>query len=394
MKLAPYVIPMRNLRAFLLMLMFATLTSSCGQQESAAPVTPKEEEEAKHHVQLPTMRVSESRVPMSVVFPGVVRALPDHSISVSPMMAGQLTKVFVVPGQRVRKGQLIALLDDQQLQAQLQQATAPQRAALNQVAQAKIALDLAQKNLSRLEALFAKDIVAQKDVIAARSQVELAKAQVEAAQAKVSEAKLAPTTVSTQLAFTKVYTPISGVVAQRFLNVGSSTDPNTPIVHIVDLSQVIVSADMPADSPAEPAVGQTAEITSVAHPDMKHNGRIISVSPIVDAHKNTVAIELLTNNQDGRLKEAQSTIVSISTDSRKAALIPVSALVPGENDPSEQFVYVVHNNELKRQKVVVGQKMGDHIPVTEGLKAGDEIVVSGAYGIPDGSILERGKEGK
>ncbi|OQR26338.1 hypothetical protein BWR59_31725, partial [Pseudomonas sp. Bc-h] len=175
-------------------------------------------------------------------------------VSVTPNIAGKITRVLVVPGQKVSKGQLIALLDDQQLVAQLQQTTAPQRTALNQVVQAQIALDLAQKNLTRSEALFAKDIVAEKDVVAARSQVDLCKAQVEAAQARVAEAKAAPLNVTTQLAWTKVVSPISGVIAQRFLNVGDMTDPSKPIAHVVNLNTVIVEANMPADSPAEPKV--------------------------------------------------------------------------------------------------------------------------------------------
>lgn len=365
----------------------ASLLQACTKQE---PPKHEEEPEPEHHVSLPTMRVTTTMVQKHLTFPGKVTALPDHSVSVTPNLAGKITKVLVVPGQVVSKGQLIALLDDQQLVAQLQQTTAPQRTALNQVVQAKIALDLAQKNLTRSEALFAKDIVAEKDVIAARSQVELCKAQVEAAEARVAEAKVAPLNVTTQLAWTKVFSPIAGVIAQRFLNVGDMTDPSKPIAHVVNLNTVIIDANMPADSPADPKVGQTAIITTVALPGIKYGATITAISPIVDTTKNTVSIQLLCRNDHGRLKEGQQVVVSIATVATKAALVPQTSIVPGADDPAEHFVYVVRSGKLKLTKVAVGDAADGKVPVFEGLSDGDELVTSGAYGVPDGAILDRG----
>lgn len=374
-------------RVLVMLLLCASLLQACTKQEV---IKHEEEVEPEHHVSLPTMRVTATLVQKHLTFPGKVMALPDHSVSITPNIAGKITKVLVVPGQKVSKGQLIALLDDQQLVAQLQQTTAPQRTALNQVVQAKIALDLAKKNLTRAEALYAKDIVAEKDVIAARSQVDLSKAQVEAAEARVAEAKAAPLNVATQLAWTKIVSPISGVIAQRFLNVGDLTDPSKPVAHVVNLSKVIIDANMPADSPAEPKEGQTAFITTVALPGIKYGARITAISPVVDTARNTVSIQLLCQNEHGRLKEGQQVVVSIGTVATKAALVPQTALVPGADDPAEHFVYVVRGGKLKLTKVVVGDAEDGQVPVFEGLSDGDELVISGAYGVPDGATLDRG----
>lgn len=371
----------------------ALMLQACTKAEDP-PAKPEAEPEPEHHVSLPTMRVKTTTVQKRLTFPGKVIALPDHSVSVTPNIAGKITRVFVVPGQHVAKGQPIALLDDRQLKAQLQQMTAPQRAALNQVVQAKISLDLATKNLSRMEALFDKDIVAEKDVIAARSQVDLNKAQVEAAEAKVAESKVAPLDVTTQLAFTKVVSPIAGVIAQRFLNVGDMTDPAKPIAHVVDLSSVIIDANMPADSPADPKVGHRATITAAALPGIEYSAQITAISPVVDTVNNTVSIQLLCANQYGKLKEGQQVGVSIATTAATAALVPQTALVPGADDPSEHFVYLVRGGKLKLTKVVVGDAQNGQVPVLEGLTTGDEVVSSGAYGVPDGAILDRGDHAK
>ncbi|MBS1954483.1 MAG: efflux RND transporter periplasmic adaptor subunit [Cyanobacteria bacterium SZAS-4] len=352
--------------------------------------TSASEHEEKKHVNLPTMKVYPSVVAQKITFPGKVNALPDCSVSVTSNISGKITSIRVVPGQSVTKGELIATLDDRQIRAQLLQAQAPLKTALNAVAQAKIALALAEKNLSRTQALFDKDIVAQKDVVAAQSQAELAKSQVEAAEAKVSEVRTAPSQINTQLAFTKIFSPLSGLVAHRYLNVGSAADPATPIVHVVNLNQVIVNANMPADSPSNPRVGDFAEITTVAEPGVVYRGQIKSVSPMVDATNNTVSIELLSKNDHLRLKEGQQVNVSISTSSIRAVLIPETSIVPGHDDPSELFVYVVKDGKVKLQKVVTATKSGDSIPVIKGLNSGDEIVSKGAYGVPDGAILDRG----
>ncbi len=339
-------------------------------------------------VNLPTIRVERSIVNQAITFPGKVSAPPDCSVSISPNLAGKLIAVTVVPGQMVSKGQLVARLDDRQLRAQLMVADAPQKTALNGVAQAKISLDLAQKTLIRTEALFAKEIVAQKDVVAARSAVDLAKSQVEAAQAKVAEVKTAPAQILTQLSFMSVYSPISGIVANRYLNIGSSVDPTTPIIHVVNLSQVMVKANMPADSPTSAHVGQFADITTVAEPGVVYRGQIKSISPIVDPTNNTVSIEVLTKN-DGNLKEGQQVNVAVSTAKISAILVPDTAIVPGHEDPAESFLYVVRENKLKLTKVKTGSKMGTKVPVLSGINSGDEIVTSGAYGVADGAELER-----
>lgn len=345
-------------------------------------------EEKVPRVNLPTTRVQRSIVNEAITFPGKVSALPDCSVSISPNMAGKLTAVTVVPGQVVSKGQLIARLDDRQLRAQLLVADAPQKTALNGVAQAKINLDLAQKTLTRTESLYAKEIVAQKDVVAARSAVDLAKSQVEAAQAKVAEVKTAPAQVLTQLSFMSVYSPIAGIVAHRYLNIGSSVDPTTPIIHVVNLSQVMVNANMPADAPTNTRVGQSADITTVAEPGIIYHGQIKSISPMVDPTNNTVSIEVLTKN-DGHLKEGQQVNVSISTAKISAILVPETSIVPGHEDPAENFLYVVHDNKLKLTKVKTGGKTGNNVPVLSGLNNGDEIVTAGAYGVADGAELER-----
>ncbi len=373
-------------------------TQGCGSEKTTIESNTKLPENAEkdvaeeHHVKLQTLRVTRSIVPHNIEFPGKVMALPDHSISISPNIAGKISHILVVPGQRVRKGQLIATLNDQQLRAQLLQANAPQKAALNAVTQAKISLELAEKNLSRAEALFEKDIVAEKDVVTARSQALLAKSQVEAAEAKVSEAMLAPAHLTTQMAFTKVYSPISGVVAHRFLNVGNAADPSTPIAHIVNLDKVMINANMPADSAANPRAGQSASITTVAEPGVIYHGKIESISPTVDTVNNTISIEILANNDHSRLKEGQQVTVSILTSSAIAVLVPTTAIVPGQDDPSENYIYTVKKGKVNRTRVTLGQKRNGHTAVLDGLNEGDEIVTSGAYGIRDGAILDRGNE--
>jgi hypothetical protein len=86
--------------------------------------------------------------------------------------------------------------------------------------------------------------------------------------------------------------------------------------------------------------------------------------------------------------------VSILTATVRAFLVPETAIVPGHEDPSEQFLYRVSGDRVKLQKITTGTKSGGLIPVLRGLNVDDEIVSAGAYGVPDGAILKRGSEEK
>lgn len=384
--------PQRSLSMTLVILPAMWLLVACQPKETHVEPEP-ESREGHHAVTLPLVQVKKEQVSKALEIPGHVSALPDHSVLVTPHITGKIEHLLVVPGQHVSKGQLIAVLDDRQIQAQLQQALTPIHSANAAIKQADVEHEFAKRELQRLQELYSKDLAAQKDVLIQEMMVATTEAKLVAARARLEEVRSASSDEITLLKFTKILSPISGVVAERFMNIGDEARPNAPIAHVVNLSEVIVDADMPADVPHKVSVGGKATVRSVAEPEQPYSASIISMSPIVDTQKNTVKIRLQCANKDDGLREGQAVTVAINTGVVTASiLVPRSAIVPDPEDPTATLVYVVKDGKSKIIPVKTGVETSKMVEIKEGLSEGETVIVSGAYGLPEGTEVKPAEE--
>ena len=143
-------------------------------------------------------------------------------MKVSPGISGKLVDVKASPGDRVKKGQVIAILDCRQLKDVVNETHARVLVAKAVVEQGRANLLLAKNTAERNERFVQQDVGAQKDLVAAKSQVETAKAQVNSAEAQVDDALAAEEAARAQLSYSNVKSPIEGIVAQRYLNISDS----------------------------------------------------------------------------------------------------------------------------------------------------------------------------
>ncbi len=338
---------------------------------------------------LPVLRVHEESVSRNLIVPGVVLALPDHFVKVSPAVAGKLVDVKVVEGQHVAKGELIAVLDDRHIKDLIAQADTGITTAELNAKQIEGNISFAKKNLERQQNLYQSEVLAQKDVLAAENQLENLQAQLESARSQTTTAIATRKRLVTELDFTRVKSPIAGVVSNRYLNAGDSSDPNTAISQVVDLENVIVNASLPADSPQEIRLRQTVNITSPSSPGQIFHGVITEISPLVDAQSNTVRVQLRAANNGWKLKEGQAVSVEIRAGSdRDAVMIPKVALVPNPDKPDQQMCYVLKGGKAKRTSVQTGSARGDLVEIVSGLKSGDQVIVRDVFGLPEDTNVE------
>lgn len=381
-----------NSRWCILAALCGSLLTACNgpfASEEKPPAEGAEKEGTHAAVSVPTEVVRYTELRKQLTLSGVVSALPDHSVKVSPAIAGKLTQVLVVAGQRVKAGEAIARLDSRHIQEQLEQANAAVQTAKLAVEQAKGNVAFAKENLDRTQKLFSAEVSAKKDVIAAQNALQVAQSAVLTAQTQVQSTEANRKQFETELSFTEIHSPLAGVVASRFLNTGDTTDPNVPIAQIVALDTVLVNAALPADSPERIHTGERAAVSSVATGTESFPATVVSISPVVDAQTNTVRVQLRCPNPGYKLLEGQSVSVSITTGVTHAALlVPRSAVVPDPEDPSKTMVYVVHDGKAKRVAITCGASEGDHTEILSGLSSGQTIVASGAYGLPDGSEIK------
>ena len=364
--------------------------SSCSNHAATTATKNKDaEDNSKPVLHVVLTRVQVHGMSDQLALPGVVLALPDRSVKISPGVAGKIVDVKVSPGQHVGKGQVIALLDNRQLTEQLRQAQAKVMIVKAGVEQARTNLLLAQNTEARTASLVAQDVGAQKDLVAAKSQVDTAQAQLTAAKAQVLDAIGAEGAVRATLTYTVVKSPIAGTAAQRYLNISDTADTNTPIAQIVDLSQVVVDAALPTSQPANITIGQRAAITTKAVPDLHLTGAVQSINPVTDNQGTTIGVRILCANPHGALKEGMPVIVSIVTVRHPMALcVPTSAVVADPRQSDKQMVYLYKDGKISRVEVRTGIQTDNCTEILSGLSAGQQIVAAGAYGIPDGTEVE------
>ncbi len=348
-----------------------------------------EQAEAKRIFKVPVLITTRRSVAEDLVIPGAVTALPDHSAKISPAIAGKLREVLAVSGQTIVRGQVIAKLDDRHLREILEQSRSAVDLAKTNVKQAENGLAFAKENVERQKRLFQAEVSAKKDILSAQSQVATATSQLEAAQSQLRSAQVLVQQNETELSLTIVQSPLTGVIANRYLNAGDTTDPNTPIVQVINLQRVSVNAQLPADSPYKVKVGDRGTIKSAGQTASACQGVVKSISPIVDPATNTIRVQLECTNHNGLLRDGQTVEVAIhSKVNRDAILIPISALVPDPNDPQKEMVYVVDGDTAHRVPVSHTETVGDSVEIVSGIKVGQKVIISGAYGLPDGSKIE------
>src|ERR1700680_1726963 len=357
---------------------------------------------------------------------------PQDQAGVVPKVSAPVQRFMVNRGDRVRAGQVVATLENRDLSA----AVAESRGQLNQaesnlrstssatvpeevtkaeadVQSAQQTLDAAQKLLENRQQLFEQGALARKRVddaqvsyAQAKSQLEPAQAhlrvlqnvgkeeQVKTAQAQVEAAQGHLQSAEAQVSYSEVRSPISGVVADRPLNAGEMASAGTPLLTIVDIARVVARVNVPQSEATTVKVGQPATITQTGQGD-KLEGKVTVVSPATDTNSTTVQVWVAADNPGDRFKPGAAVHAALVTQIiRNAAVVPVSAILPGESGGTAVLT-VSPDSTAHLRPVEVGVRYGDKAQIVSGVMPGDEVVVVGGLGVDDkakGKIVGAGDE--
>jgi len=394
------------------------LACSGGPKEEAAIVP----------VQL--VQVQKAALQQKVVADAVL--FPIAQSAIVPKISAPVEKFLVNRGSHVRAGQLLAVLENRDLaaaaqenkgsydQAQAQYATTTtadlpqeiQKAQLEAQA-AKQQLDAQQKVFDSRQDLFKEGALPRKeldqagvDLTNARNQYEIAQRHLEAVNAvgkqqtlksakgqlESAEGKYAG--ASAQLAYSGIKSPINGVVTDRPLYAGEMAAAGTPLLTVMDISTIVARAHIPQQSAALLKSGDKATIT-VPGMDQPISGKVSLVSPALDPNSTTVEVWVEIKNPRERLKPGSSVQISMVARSLPDALaIPVAALLTAQDGVTSVMVEGAcpeSKNASDRcalqRDVKTGIRDDDRVQITDGLREGDRVVASGAYGLPDKSRI-------
>jgi HlyD family secretion protein len=385
------------------------LLDSCGSK-------PQEAEKGPAPVQV----TSVTQATIRRIVSGDGALYPLDQTSLMPKLAAPVQKFYVNRGDHVRQGQLLAVLENKDLVAAAneskgaveqaesnlratQGATIPEAVGKAQIdlETAREARDNAKKILDSRQQLFKEGALPGRQVD--ESQAAYAQAvgqyraaeehlralqsvgkeeQVKGAAAQVYSAKAHLETQETQVAYSRIVSPISGTVADRPLNAGEMANPGSALITIMDISRVVAHIQVPQAEASALKVGQTATLTQ---PDSKDlvEGKVTVVSPAADANTTTVQVWIQVPNPGEKLKPGTAVHAAISTEVYKAAtVVPVVAILPGE-EGGTAVLTVSSDSIAHKRAVTLGVREGTQVQVLSGVNPGEEVVTVGGMGLDD-----------
>jgi len=220
--------------------------------------------------------------------------------------------------------------------------------------------------------------------VSQREQIAGAKAQLETAAAHLRSSEA-------QLSYTRILSPIAGVVSERSIYPGEIAGAGAPIATIVDISQVIARANIPVKEAAAIRVGRPATITAA---EGTIGGKVTVVSPAVDPNTTTVQIWAQAVNTGERLKPGGAVRLSINAETlQNAILVPSSAILSSPEGGGDMVMVVGPDSLAHQRKVVVGVRQADNVQIASGLNEGEQVITQGGLGLDDNAKVVIRKPG-
>jgi membrane fusion protein (multidrug efflux system) len=299
----------------------------------------------------------------------------QRSAIVKAKISAELLKLKVREGDKVKEDQVIGKLDTQEFVARLKQAQ-------QQAASAKAQWQITQQNLSNNQELVKQGFISRSTLDTSVSNADAARANYEAAQAAVDLASKA-------MKDSVVRAPISGLISQRFVQVGERVAVDGRIVEIVDLSSLELQAPLSPQDVLQVKVGTPASLR-IEGMDKPLKAQIARINPSASADTRSVMVYLSLPPHAG-LRQGLFVQGQILLDQVQALAIPLSAIT---RDAGQDQVLVVKQGKVQKIKVSLGKRAGQNqdgqpmAEVLEGIAAGDQILINAAGTVREGQAVQ------
>jgi len=356
-------------------------------------------------VKFRTEKVTRGDIRASVTATGSMSAVV--TVLVGTQVSGTIKQLFVDFNSSVKKGQLLALIDPALPQAKVEQARANLQSAMANVEKVEAALLDAKRTLERNRILYAKNFIARSDVDTAETNHQSAQAQVNVARAQVGQARAALQLEETNLRYTRILSPVEGVVISRNVDIGQTVAASfqTPTLFNIaqDLTRMQIDTSVDEADIGRISVGQPVQFSVDAYPDITFDGKVSEIRNAPTTVQNVVTYIAIikVDNPELKLKPGMTANVSIITDTQTGVLkIPNAALrfrwtaekaadrgktgdsakktETAKNAPARkmQVLWILDNDKPRRVQVTAGISDGNFTEIRSGdLKEGDEVII-------------------
>jgi RND family efflux transporter MFP subunit len=341
------------------------LVAGCGQKDSAkgAPGAPA------GGMPVQVQIVKSTTIPDTAEYLSVLKS--RHSANINPQVEGQITKIFVKSGDRVKAGQPLLQIDPLK-----QQATVSGQEAARAAQEANV--QLAKVSYERAKRLSEAGVISKAEYDSAQSSYDAAVAQLKSLEEQVNTQKV-------ELHYYGVSSPMDGIVGDIPVHVGDRVGVTTLLTTVDEPGALEAYIYVPVDRSRSLKVGLPVKLLNEVG-ELLANTTITFVSPQVDSETQTVLAKAAVPNSRTKLRISQQARVQVTWGSREGATIPFLNVT---RINGQYFVFVAENSgkgAVARQKLVkIGDNVGNDVEVLEGIKPGDHLIISGTQFLQDGA---------
>ncbi len=335
-----------------------------------------------------TQKIENGNIMESITASGTIN--PLSTVSVGSQASGRIAEIYVDYNSVVKKGQLLALIDQENAKATVQQREAALEIAKAQVAVEENNIKYYKKALNRISKLNAAKYSTEKDLEAAERDYDNSVAQLALEQAQVKQAQASLNSAQTELSYTEIKAPVDGIVISKSVEVGQTVAASfeTPEIFSVaeDLTKMQIEASVVEADIAKVKEGQKVRFTVDSYADDYFYGTVTQVRNEATTTSNVVTYTVVIgiDNSDMKLKPGMTANVEIITAEEKGVmLVPNQALrfYIDDSDNAKRYkdrgVWIIKNGHPERVTVKIGVSDDDNTQILEStLKIGDEVIVS------------------
>ena len=334
---------------------------------------------------------------------------PVDQVTISSEADGRVSNILADLGDRVKAGQVLIQIDNEKQQYTFEQQQAALARALAQYGandpehlpeiertpdamRANSDLVQATQAFDRAQELFKRNLVSQQALDDAQAALQSKRAIYNSAlqtgknlRASIQASEAAMKLAQRQLRDTQIRAPFDGFVEKRLVNLGELVKTQMPVIAIVRLDPLKVTAEIPEKMAPWINSGETVQLQVDAYPGRTFNGKVSRISPAVNTSTRAFPFEALVPNADTALKPGTFARVHITSNKVDSVLtLPYAAL---QYRYGVNRVFVVNGDKLAMRELNVGERVGDRIEILGGVKAGERIAVTDVDTLNDGAAV-------
>jgi RND family efflux transporter MFP subunit len=350
-------------------LLFATtliaiaILMGCSREAQPTAATP----EVLRNVSIVTVQRATVADVLEVV--GTVHAAQTSQLASQAM--GNIVEMRAREGDRVQRGQLLAVIDDAQARASVERATAASAAAGQEIAAADSDLTLAQATLKRYQTLYDRKSASPQEFDEVKARYQAATARRAMAGAGEEQARAALAQSRTALEYTRIRAPFDGVVTERKVDTGTLASPGLPVFTIEDVRHYRLEANVNESDLRYVRLGQQVPVVLDALGNAEIKGKVVQIVPAIDPSSRSFVVKIEVT-PDNRIRSGLFGRAQFTRGERQSLLLPQTAVV---QRGQLQGIYVVDQNKIVTLRyVTLGKPSGAQVEALAGLQDGERIV--------------------